>query len=159
MLLVEGDLRRPKIGPMFGSGEWRAWQDALDGTESIDNFVGIDPHSGLHFLAAREERESRMDLFESGMFRNLLRAAGRLYDFVVIDSPPVLHVSDPLVLAQHADAILLVVRANRTPRSVVSEAIRRLSATGKPIGIVGSRMNQPLHGEGIYIGYSHRGAA
>jgi capsular exopolysaccharide synthesis family protein len=159
VLLVEGDLRRPKIGPMFGSGEWRAWQDALSGTESIDNFVGIDPHSGLHFLAAREERESRMDLFESAMFRNLLRAAGRLYDFVVIDSPPVLHVSDPLVLAQHADAILLVVRANRTPRAVVSEAIRRLSATGKPIGIVGSRMAQPLHGDGIYIGYSHRGAA
>ena len=92
------------------------------------------------------------------MFRNLVRAAGRLYDFVIIDSPPVLHVSDPLVLAQHADAILLIVRANRTPRSVVAEAIARLSVTGKPIGVIGSRMASSLVANGIYVGYA-RGAA
>jgi len=158
VLLIEGDLRRPKIGPLFGGDQWRPWQDALGSSESIDHFVGTDPQSGLHFLAAREEVDSRLDLFESPMFRNLIRAAGRIYDFVIIDSPPVLHVSDPLVLAQHADAILLIVRANRTPRSVVSEAIARLTVTGKPIGIIGSRMSSPIAADGIYVGYA-RGAA
>jgi len=62
------------------------------------------------------------------------------------------------VLAQHADAILLIVRANRTPRSVVAEAIARLSATGRPIGIIGSRMSSALAADGVYAGYA-RGAA
>ncbi len=159
VLLVEGDLRRPKIGALFADGDlWRPWQDALTGSESIDHFIGIDPHSGLHFLAAREDRESRLDLFENPMFRNLVRAAGRLYDFVVIDSPPVLHVSDALVLAQHADAILLIVRANRTPRSIVAEAITRLSVTGKPIGVIGSRMASSPAAHGVYAGYARRAA-
>ena len=93
------------------------------------------------------------------MFRHLIRSAGRLYDFVIIDSPPVLHVSDSLVLAQHADAILLMVRANRTPRAIVAEAIARLSITGKPIGVIGSRMPSSLAANGIYVGYANRGAA
>ena len=51
VLLVEGDLRRPKIGALFRGDHWRPWQDALTGSESIDRFIGTVPDEEVHRAA------------------------------------------------------------------------------------------------------------
>ena len=81
------------------------------------------------------------------------------YDHVVYDSPPVLSVSDPVIIANLMDAVVLVVRANRTPRESVRLAAETLSQAGvRPVGAVVNDLDTQVHGHSAlrYYGRSYR---
>jgi polysaccharide biosynthesis transport protein len=75
------------------------------------------------------------------------------FDYVIIDSPPVMRVADATVFARFADIVVLVVAAKRTRRRMVAEALRRLSMAAKPVGLVLTNTKAKPSDEDIYAGY------
>ena len=89
--------------------------------------------------------------------QNVITQALRHYDLIVIDAPPVLAVSDALVLARYADASLLMVRWNKTSRKLVGDAIKRLRVSGvKVSGAVMTMVDLKKKARGGYDDYSYR---
>lgn len=130
-VLVDADLRRPAIGRILeGNPACPGLRDHIDGDASLDQIIQIHESSGLNYIAASQAAkptEKVKDFDVPPEFFDMLRSR---YDYIIIDSPPVVAVSDALWLAQEADSTIFLVRWRQTPRSAVRAAIRRLRNTG-----------------------------
>jgi len=86
--------------------------------------VHIDAQTGLHVVPGEESSVNAADVFASRRFSELSEELRQHYDYIYIDTPPVLAVPDARVIAQSVDALLYVVRWNRTPRDTVAQGLR-----------------------------------
>ena len=87
-----------------------------------------DMKLGLSCLPANGSFENPIRALSSDRFEQLLTATRRVYDFVILDSPPVLHVADPVLLAKLCQHVIFIVEAGRVPGEQVGEATRRFPA-------------------------------
>lgn len=126
VLLLEADLRRPQLARTLGLNPTPDVEAALSETTLLADAVQVDVNSGLHCLTAAGCAASPHELLRSSSFASLLLRARRSYNLVVLDSPPVLHVADALLIAGMSDVILFAVRWDRTPRALVMEGLRRI---------------------------------
>lgn len=131
-LLIDADMRKSTIGPRLG----------LDANPGLISFISPsddpvpptiqpahDPYSPLVVIPAGPRSSAPTDqLLNSEAFRSLIRQAVRSFDIVLLDSPPLLPVVDTRYLAQHADAIIYVVRYATTTQGEVREALAQLRA-------------------------------
>jgi capsular exopolysaccharide synthesis family protein len=120
-LLIDGDLRRPSVHKYFpdsGSqlGKYLAGQGAWH------EMVRRSPVKGLEVLLGGDAPANPAELLSSDAMRNLLKEAAEVYNFVVVDSPPLLNVADSRILANMVDSTLLVVKCGETHRQVVQFA-------------------------------------
>jgi capsular exopolysaccharide synthesis family protein len=147
VLLIDGDLRRPSVGPMLGIGrENRGLADALaDASVPLSDVIHSTPLPNLSVLPAGLIRGGVSELLRSASLEIILRTAKAQYSYVVVDTPPLLPVFDSALLAKLVDAVLLVVSANQTPRKLLGEALNMLEPS-KVLGIVFNRDERPLFG-------------
>jgi capsular exopolysaccharide synthesis family protein len=138
VLLVDANLRYPCVGEALGlkrqpGGLVRYLADRVDWHTCLDAY----PHSELDVLTGSKPDRSPADLLSLSRMRELLAAASREYDFVVMDAPALLtHPADVKCLAALADNVLLTVRQGDTPREAVSLALSQLE---RVIGVVLNR--------------------
>jgi capsular exopolysaccharide synthesis family protein len=161
VLLVDADLRKPRVHDIFNLDNKRGLGDLLSGT------VGVDDVLQMIELTYDVSRKSRaLGVITSGGgcdFTNtpLTMDSARLkaffeqssprFDMVVLDSPPVLSVSDPLLLAPFADGIILVLKSGIVTEKDAKLAKERLEqAGGHLLGVVMNRFNEALHGPGVH---------
>jgi capsular exopolysaccharide synthesis family protein len=138
VLLVEADLRRPSIGRLLGFGEvtGRGLVDAIqDRSLSLGQVVLPRPPFNMHVLLAGQAPAAPYELLKSSRLGELLDAARQQYDYVVLDTPPLLAVQDCRVIARWIDGLLVVVAAHRTPRRLVEEALSVVDPA-KIVGLV-----------------------
>lgn len=133
VLLIEGDARRQIFGAFGLKGDVGGLSDVLVDGKPVDEVIVAVPDLGLDLLAAGKLSTNSSDAFSSDRFRDMMRALRKTYDFILIDSPPVLLVSDARLLAKHADATLLVVQWNSTSHQQVREALRQFDVAGQRI--------------------------
>jgi len=157
VLLIETDMRRPQLSSIFGS-PWpgRSIEAVLNGETRFEDAVQVDERSGLHVLLSDRSSSNPQALIESRQFAELINRARREYRLVILDSPPIMRVADAVVLSQHSDAVLFAVGWERTSRTVVMEAMRRLPRSMRArIATVMTRVRpgrlDPL---GYYEGYA-----
>jgi len=146
ILLIDADLRQPSIARQFGlDGEVRSWADPADGPNArpLERVITVAP--GLDVLASVENRVDPYEVLRSSAFLELIAAARRSYDYVILDTPPAVPVADSALLGKTVDGYLLVVAANVTPRALVREALSQFEP-GSVIGLVFNRDPQPLFG-------------
>src|SRR6201999_1849840 len=94
------------------------------------------------------------DLLSSKAMSNLVTSLSKVFDFVIIDSAPMLPVNDTKILSQMADAVLFAVRWEKTPREGVSNALRSLADVNAPVaGIVLTRADMARF---QYYSYGHQ---
>jgi succinoglycan biosynthesis transport protein ExoP len=141
-LLIDCDLRRPSIGKLFGvktdSGLLAFFDDAVDTLK----LVNVDTYSGLHFIPVASGTPNPQDLLDSRQMRELIEKMRTSYDLIVLDTPPLLTLSDATVLSHLADASIFLVRWGKTPRSVASGALKSFRTNGgKLAGVVLSRVD------------------
>jgi capsular exopolysaccharide synthesis family protein len=137
VLLVEADLRRPRIGEALGSSDPSGLVDLLRQRKSLQEVIRIDNRSGAHYITAGIGEGSSQDLLASWQMKNLIRLASDQYDLVLIDTPPVMAVSDVASLGKLVDGGVMLVRWATTPRDVAINGLRQLAGYGVPIlGIV-----------------------
>lgn len=154
VLIVDSDLRRPRFHRMFQAEPGPALQDVLRGSKDWSEAVRSDPHSGAHCLTAHERTDSPVALLSSGHWEAFLSEARKIYDLIILDSPPVIQVADALTLADYADTTLFVVAYKSTPKQLVQEAIHRFAATRKSVtGVVLSKVPGTQVAQSYYSGY------
>lgn len=158
VLLIEADLRRPTLSRVFRTSPKLSMKDVLDGRSCLTDAVHIDRKSGLHCLMVSQPFENPVEALQSPAIGRLIADAGALYDMVIIDSPPVMHVVDALILAKFADIILFAVACGTTTGNMVAEALRRFPREIRPrISTVLTRVPQSEEAwRGYYTGYQHR---
>ena len=141
VIIVDGDLRRPSVAKSLAlPDETKGVIDMLTGAATLDQCVITDPRSPAFVLAASKGAVSPPDLLGSVAMSRLIEGLKSYYDLVVIDSAPLLPVNDTKVLAQLADAVVFVVRWEKTPRDAVVQGARHLMDVKAPVaGIVLSR--------------------
>ncbi len=162
VLLVEADLRCPRLPGRLGLKPWSGLSDRLkDGSDPISSLRRIDPLA-FYLLPAGEPAEGPTELLQSEHFAGLLKTLSPCFDWILVDSPPTAPIADVMVLRQRADGCLLVVRSGATPREAVSEALGQLGE-GFVNGIVLNGLEGMEAGYGgyygKYYGYRSRNAA
>ena len=94
----------------------------------------VDLRSGLRVIPAGPSVPHPADLLGSQEMRTLLRRLGELFDFVILDAPPLLAVSDALVLVRSVDKTLFMVRWAKTDRNTVKAGLKQLTEAGADVG-------------------------
>lgn len=137
VLLVDGDLRRPVGASRLGLVGTVGLSTVLSGRVELEDAIQATPQEHLHFLAAGEPPPNPSELLGSPRMRRLLHEDAQAFDYVIVDSSPALPVTDPVVLAQVADAVLVVVSARKTHRSDLEQMLKMIDQPGVgPIGVV-----------------------
>ncbi|MGH6916522.1 MAG: polysaccharide biosynthesis tyrosine autokinase, partial [Geminicoccaceae bacterium] len=155
VILVDADLRRPRLHEVIGLANQNGLSEVLTGRVSPEAAIKHDERSGLDFLPAGVGVVSPPDLFRSSTMRILLEEMGAYYDLVIIDSPPVGAVSDGLTLSGIVDKSLYVIRWEQTPRNVVLAGMRQMFEAGADIaGVILSRVDVKKHAR---YGYADSG--
>jgi capsular exopolysaccharide synthesis family protein len=155
VILVDADLRRPRLHEVLGLANQNGLSEVLTGRVNPEAAIKHDERSGLDFLPAGVGVVSPPDLFRSSTMRILLEEMGAYYDLVIIDSPPVGAVSDGLTLSGIVDKSLYVIRWEQTPRNVVLAGMRQMFEAGADIaGVVLTRVDVKKHAR---YGYADSG--
>jgi polysaccharide biosynthesis transport protein len=160
VLLIDGDLRRPNIHHRFGLNGKIGLTTVLTGATTLEGTVqGVPEIPNLDILPSGPVPPFPTEMLSSGAMEAILKRCGELYDYVVIDSPPILSVTDGVILARQADAVVLVVRHGKSSKHVVRRARDILLRSGAGItGIVLNAvdLNSPeYYGYYGYSGYSY----
>jgi polysaccharide biosynthesis transport protein len=160
VLLIDGDLRRPNIHHRFGLNGKIGLTTLLTGATTLEGTVQSVPEiPNLDILPSGPVPPFPTEMLSSGAMEAILKRCAEIYDYVVIDSPPILSVTDGVILARQADAVVLVVRHGKSSKHVVRRARDILLRSGAGItGIVLNAvdLNSPeYYGYYGYSGYSY----
>lgn len=153
VLVIEADLHHSTITTKLKLHSRAGLTECLlDASISpLSHIYRVEP-LGWHLLMAGEPRRNPTDLLQTPALGVILQKISACFDWVLIDSPPVIPLTDAIALQQHADASLLVVRAGHTPREAVERTIELLGPK-KLAGIILNgveRRNQPSYQHGYY---------
>lgn len=141
VVIVDADLRRPNIRNIVGNID--ATHDLIDvlrGTATLDQALIPDPKGPAFILPVMSHVKNAPDLVESNAMAKTIAHLRTAFDYVIIDSAPILPVNDTKVLSRLADAVVFIVRWEQTPRAAAFDAVKALREVRAPIaGIVLTR--------------------
>jgi capsular exopolysaccharide synthesis family protein len=154
VVLVSCDLRRPRIGSFFGLGEQEGLTSILLGRRTLEEaLLPVPGFDRLSLLPAGPVPPNPAELLNSAPTQNIFARLRERFDLVLIDSPPVLPVTDAAILSRHADATLMLAAVGQTRRGELHRAVERLDQVGaKILGLV---LNKVTRQTGRTYGYSY----
>lgn len=151
-LLIDADLRRPALHRQFGGdGLETGLVDYLTGQAPLEAAVGDSPVPNLDVLLAGTIPPNPSELLGSKKMAELLTELKEQYDYIFVDAPPVLPVTDAVVLSRAVDGVVIVVRGQETQQQVAQNAINRLKQVGA--NILGTVLNDVDLRSGDYYYY------
>ncbi|MCU1330875.1 MAG: hypothetical protein JWN34_6245 [Bryobacterales bacterium] len=150
VLLIEADLHHPTLSDRLDLEPKPGLAEYLESTPSISGLLKRLTPAQIYLLSSGFAKTNPTELLQSARLTELLAAVNSKFDWIVIDSPPALPLTDALSLARHVDGVLLVARADVTPREAVDEAIQRLG----PANILGVLLNGASNVDRLYSRYS-----
>jgi exopolysaccharide transport family protein len=132
-VVVDCDLRQRAVNQVLGVSPRIGLVDVLNGSASLDEALILDEASGAMVLPLVEAYFTPKDLFSSQAMHDLIRELRQRFDLVVLDTAPVILVTEARIVARQADAVLLLVHWRETSRALVQTALRLLAASGAPL--------------------------
>jgi polysaccharide biosynthesis transport protein len=154
VLLMDCDLRRPRVHKVFGIQQEAGVSTACVDRSVLDQAIYVTEIPNLSVLPAGLHAPNPAELLQSESFSRLLEELGTRFDRIMIDSPPVVPVTDAAILSNRVDGVVLVVRAAKTSRDLAQQAKRTLSDVGaKTIGVVLNAVDLARRGYGYYSQY------
>jgi capsular exopolysaccharide synthesis family protein len=168
ILLIDGDVRRPVQHTVFEEELAPGFVDLLDAggkdpkaqAALIARTVRQTPVKNLDFLAAGKAGGHPSRLFGVSNVKELVAALHQTYDLIIVDSPPVVPVSDPLHYINAVDGVLYMVMAGQTPKDVSQRGVEILRSAGANIlGAVANNLSEvlPYYYDQKYYGYGTSG--
>jgi capsular exopolysaccharide synthesis family protein len=142
VVLVDGDLRKPQVHRLFHVKNHSGLASVLSGDATVAEAVQrLDAGKGFALLTAGPPPPDPAEQLTNERLGLTLRALAEAADLVVVDAPPLLAVTDPTVIVQHCDAVLMVATAGFSSRREWAEAMRRLALVDA--NVVGAVLLQP----------------
>ena len=155
-LMIDADLRRGHLHQYLGLQRHGGLSELIAGSLTMQQTVHRQVVPNLDFLATGQLPPNPAELLTSDSFTNTMQRLSEQYDFVVIDTPPVLVASDTSSIAVHAGTVLLVARADLSTMGELREATRRLSLGGKTAaGVLLNGIDSKRRSFGGYGRYRH----
>jgi capsular exopolysaccharide synthesis family protein len=155
VLLIDADLRRPSVHRMFKVSQERGLSGYLSGNDEIEDLIIKLSIPNLSILPAGPNPPNPAELISSERMKDLLRTMAERYDHILIDSPPLISVTDPVILSTMVDGTILIVQAGRSSRELLRRARQELNGVGaKVFGVVLNNVNLKREGYDDY--YYHR---
>jgi capsular exopolysaccharide synthesis family protein len=158
VLLIDTDMRKPRIHRSFGIKPERGISTVIMGDASLKDAICHSEVPNLDVLPCGPTPPNPAELLHTERFREILAQCRKDYDRVVLDSPPTAPVTDPAILGNMTDGVVLVLRAGHTSREAVSYARRQLTdARARILGLVINQTDRKGSGYGYsyYAPYGH----
>jgi receptor protein-tyrosine kinase len=130
VLLVDGDLRRPRVASLLDLDGAVGLTSVLVGTAKLEDAIQVHAESGLHFLASGPKPPNPTEILQSRVTHDLLKRLRDDFDMVIVDAPPLLPVADAAVIATATDGAIVVTRHGKTTRDQLREAVNRVENVG-----------------------------
>lgn len=130
VLLVDADLRRGMLHHSFGLTEENGLAEILDGSSTFDASIKHTDVPGLDFISRGHSPQSPSEMLMSDKFKEFIATAKDKYDYVIIDTPPVLAVTDSSIIGRVADLTLLIARYRKTSHDELEDSMSRLNNAG-----------------------------
>jgi protein-tyrosine kinase len=156
VLIIDADLHRPAVAEYLGLSDRRGpglAEAILHEEYGLPQAVRRLESLNVSVLLAGDGRLGPYELLASPRLEKLLRDARSFYDYVIIDTPPVVPLVDCRLLGRLVEGFIVVVAANKTPRKLVAEALNLLDPA-KVLGVVFNGDDRPLAAYYGYYGYS-----
>lgn len=163
VVVVDADLLNPDLHKFFGVDETVGLADVLKGIASFGDVLKGTGVENLQLLPAGTHRKGKTsitpaELFGSGAMQNLLQCLKERFDLVLIDAPPVMTVTDPIILAPLVDGVLLVVELGHVTRTAVKKVKEQLElAQAQIIGVIVNKASRKrsydYYHDYHYLGY------
>jgi capsular exopolysaccharide synthesis family protein len=148
-LLLEGDIRRPSLAPMFGLAPRPGISEWLREERELKDSIYFLEGPGLWFMPAGSCSANPLELLQSTKLARLLDQLSELFDWVVIDSPPVLPLADTSVWTRLCDGVLLVTRQGVTEKRQLQRGVEAIEPQ-KLIGAILNSSNNAPHSDYYY---------
>jgi capsular exopolysaccharide synthesis family protein len=158
IILIDADYRRPRAHQLFDVDIRPGMVDFIQGDMDIDSVIRPVPEiPGLHMLTSGGYPENPGELVSSNQFADIISDLRSRYDYVLIDSPPVLAVADAAGMASLVDTVLLTIRIRRGVIVASQKAKEQLDLVNAPVGgiIVNGLDNNPYYSDYGRYGYRH----
>lgn len=151
-LIIDSDLRMPSLADYLGIEADKGLSDILTGKASLcESIIKLEP-VGLHLLPGGEARNDVADLLSGPKFVEILREAREMFDYIIVDAPPLGIFTDATVLINQADGAIIVVRTNRTKHSALERILETLPRE-RMLGVVLNQSDDVLTESHYNYGY------
>lgn len=160
VVLVDADFRRPRLHKFLGLENQVGLSSLINGEAELPDAAQATAVANLWAITTGPRPSNPAELLTSVRFEELIAVLREQYDYIVIDSPPVLAVTDPSVIAPRVDAVLMVLRLTKNARSTARQATETLASLGaKVLGVIVNAVSRgPRYGYGrYYSGYGYSG--
>jgi polysaccharide biosynthesis transport protein len=158
VLLMDCDFRKPMQHRIFDIQDGFGLSDVIAGRKNLNQTVKLSSTRGLYVLPAGSIPSNPSEILHGEMFARVLAKLSEKFDHIIIDSPPVIPVTDARILSASADLTILVLRAQKSTRRVSIQAVESLRSVGARIlGTVVNDVPRRRGGYGYYsYGYYHQ---
>ena len=156
--LIDLDLRRPRIHDYFALNAGPGVAEVLTGKSNIKSVSRPTSVPNLTIITSGKAESSPSDIFDQADIPGFLQELKFYFDMIIVDSPPIIPVSDPMLLADKVDGAILVVKSGSTQREVVSRATNLLVNSGaKLLGVILNDTESvlPYYYRDRYYGYHY----
>src|SRR6266704_2553565 len=153
VLLIDMDLRRPAVNGQLGLRGFnpKGVVAVLGAGASLDDVIVELPMFNLSIIPSGPRQSAPYELLKSSRLHQMMDEARRRFDYVIVDTPPVIAVPDCRVISSGVDGFLIIVNAHKTPTRLLSETVSVLGQS-KVLGLVFNRDDQPM-AEHLYNSY------
>ncbi|HXU38826.1 MAG TPA: polysaccharide biosynthesis tyrosine autokinase [Blastocatellia bacterium] len=157
VLIIDCDLRRPATHKIFGINPEHGLSSYLSTNVQIDGLIQKLQIPNLSLLPCGPIPPNPAELISSKRMKDLLKLMAGRYDHILIDSPPLINVTDPVILSSIVDGVILVVHGGKSPRAIAQRARQELLGVGAKIfGVVLNNIDMSREGYDAYYYYYNR---
>lgn len=156
VLVLDCDWRHPRVHRYFDMTNTVGMTDYLTGGAPLEDIIELEPLSGVHFIPAGKHVPNPPDLMASDAMKQLLGQLSDMYDLILLDTPPMLAVSDALVLVRLVDKVVFVVRWAHTKRETVIAGLKQAVDAGAHVaGMALTQVDIRKHAQYAYQDAGH----
>lgn len=157
VLLVDCDLRKPNVHSLMGIGRSPGVTDIIAGKAKLADMLKSPAIDNLYILPAGSETSNISELLRHRETKELFERLKSSFDLIIIDTPPVMPVTDSRILGAISDMVLLVIRSQAVPKKLVKEAFFLLETShAKPTACVLTDHHAPFYHYAAYPSYYGR---
>ncbi|MFC0875458.1 GumC family protein [Saccharicrinis sp. FJH2] len=154
VLLVGGDIRKPKLDVLFDTSNDNGLTSYLNGDSDFDSIISKTQIPNLYIAPAGEVPENPNELLENGRFETFIKVANSKFDYIILDNAPFSLVTDGIITSKIADLSLFILRIDKSPKRNIKDIHNIIDINGmKNVAIV---MNG-IHINGVSKGYLKKG--
>lgn len=152
VILIDADMRKPRLHKIFNLRNFTGLSSYLTGKEGPAEIIQQSPLENIWVIPSGPHPPNPAELLESKRMKLLVKGLKQEFDFVLLDTPPVLAVVDAVILSAVADGTVVVIKVNKTTRKALAGTVQALNKSkAQIIGIVYNEME--MRGMGLYAPY------